>query len=349
MRTLIGLFQDSNEARETISDLQKLGAKTKDISVVAPAGTAQLGTGVMLSPLDVPGLGRVAACGPMTNYLSQGTAQGSPDAIIGALVQMGVPGDEARRYVDGVKKGYTLETVLIDDDKAEEALEIMREHSLGEETPRPDAQRRAIAGATGDQVLPVIVEELSVGKREVGAGGVRATTRIRETPAEEEVTLREERVDVERRAVDRPVSDADDAFRDRTVEVVATSEEPVVTKRARVIEEIVIHKNVDSRTQKVKDTVRRTDVDVQPFQASDYQEHYDTTYADRNRSGDYDFSSYEPAYKFGSEMRMDRRFAGDDWSTVEPNARKTWESRNPDSWERFKDAIRHAWERAKGA
>jgi uncharacterized protein (TIGR02271 family) len=347
MRTLIGLFQDSNEARETISDLRKLGAETKDISVVAPVGTSQLGTEMPLSPVDVPGIGRVAACGPMTTYLSQATAQRAPDAIIAALIRMGVPDSEAKRYVDGVRSGYTLETVMIDDEKADEALEIMREHSITEGTRRTGAGRRDL-DTTGEAVLPVIVEELSVGKREVETGRVRATTHVRETPAEQEVTLREERVDVQRRAVDRPVGDIDDAFRDRTVEVVATSEEPVVTKRARVIEEIVIRKDIDSRTETVRETVRRTDVDVEPFDASKYREHYEANFG-RSGKPDYDFNEYQPAYKFGSEMRTDQRFAGDDWSNVEPRARQTWETSNPGTWERFKDAVRHAWERAKGS
>lgn len=44
----------------------------------------------------------------------------------------------------------------------------------------------------GEVRLPVIEEELSVGKRQVQQGGVRITTRIREQPVQETVTLREE-------------------------------------------------------------------------------------------------------------------------------------------------------------
>lgn len=356
MRTLIGLFQDSNEARETISDLRKLGAQPKDISVVAPAGTSQIGSGMQLAPVEVSGYGRVAACGPLTTYLSQATAQRSPDAIISALLQMGVPEAEATRYVEGVRQGYTLEAVRIDDSKANQALQIMRTHALGgndgngstQQQRTASTQTRGTAPSRGDTVLPVIVEELVVGKREVEAGGVRATTHVTERPAQEEVTLRQEHVDVERRAVDRPVGSADaNAFEDRTVEVFATSEEPVITKRARVIEEIVIHTSVDSRTETVRDTVRRTDVNVEPFDATKYRDHYEAQYGTRDAKEDYDFSSYQPAYKFGSEMRSDTRFAGAEWTAVEPRARTTWEERNPGTWERFKDAIRHSWERAK--
>lgn len=344
MRTLIGLFRDSEEAKENISDLRKLGADVKDISVVAPVGTTQIGAGLPLAPVDVPGLGRVAACGPMTTYLSQATAQHAPDAIITALVMMGVPDAEAKRYVDGVRSGYTLEAIVITDEMADDALEIMHEHAVGDRTQETGA---AGIAATGDTVLPVIVEELEVGKREIAGGGVRATSHVEEIPAEEEVTLRDERVDVERRAVDRPVSDIDAAFQDRTVEVTATKEEPVVTKRARVIEEIVLTKAADTRTETIRGTVRRTDVHVEPFDASQFRKHYDSTHGS-SEPDDYDFSSYEPAYKFGSEMRVDESFDADEWSSVEPNAKQTWEAKNPGTWDRFKDAVKHAWERATG-
>ena len=83
-------------------------------------------------------------------------------------------------------------------------------------------------------------------------------------PVNEQVTLREEHVDVERRPVDRAVGDADiDAFQEGTFEVRERSEEAVVDKQARVTEEIRVRKDVDQRTETVQDTVRRTDVDVE--------------------------------------------------------------------------------------
>jgi uncharacterized protein (TIGR02271 family) len=342
MRTVIGLFRDSIEAKETIADLQKLGARAQDISVVAPAGTSPMGGGLQLAPFEVPGLGRVAACGPVSTYLTQTTPQGSTEGIISAIVEMGVSDAEARRYVDFVRDGYTLEAVDIEDAKANEALAIMREHSVS----RTEDRSRDAARAEGDSVFPVIVEELDIGKREVKTGGVRATSRVKEIPAEQEVTLREERIDVERRAVDRPLGEEGDAFRERTVEVVATSEEPVITKRARVIEEVVIHHDVKSKTETVHDTVRRTDVEVEPFDASHFKEHFESQYA-RSNEGE-DFSSYRPAYELGSEMRTDTRFSGKEWESVEPHAKRTWETRNPGTWDRFKDAVKHAWEQAKG-
>jgi uncharacterized protein (TIGR02271 family) len=124
-----------------------------------------------------------------------------------------------------------------------------------------------VAGAAatqvqGDEAIPVVEERLTVGKREVGRGRVRVRSYIVETPVQEQVTLHQENVDVQRRSVDRPVTDAERLFEDRTIEAVETHEEAVVAKEARVKEELVIRKSAEDRTETVHDTVRHTEVTV---------------------------------------------------------------------------------------
>jgi len=120
------------------------------------------------------------------------------------------------------------------------------------------------AGDRGDEeVIPVVEEQLRVGKRDVSHGRVRVRSYIVETPVSEDVTLREENVSIERRPVDRPASGDDRLFEDRTIELEERAEEAVIAKEARVKEELAIRKNVDQRQETVKDTVRRTEVDVQ--------------------------------------------------------------------------------------
>jgi stress response protein YsnF len=63
--------------------------------------------------------------------------------------------------------------------------------------------------------------------------------------------------------VDRPVDAANAAFQERTIEATETTEEPVVSKEARVREEVVIRKTADDETRTVSDTVRRTEVKVE--------------------------------------------------------------------------------------
>jgi uncharacterized protein (TIGR02271 family) len=114
------------------------------------------------------------------------------------------------------------------------------------------------------QRVPVVQEELQVGKRTVRSGGLRVYSRLREAPVEEQVQLREEHAHVERRAVDRPATEADfNQLRDSSIEVRETVEEPVVSKQARVVEEVEIGKDVRERTETVRDTVRRTEVEVE--------------------------------------------------------------------------------------
>jgi stress response protein YsnF len=91
---------------------------------------------------------------------------------------------------------------------------------------------------------------------------VRVRSYVVETPVTEQVTLRDEHVDVHRRAVDRPVTDADRLFEERTIEAVETDEEAVVAKEARVTEELVIQKGSTERVETVQDTVRHTEVEV---------------------------------------------------------------------------------------
>ncbi len=129
---------------------------------------------------------------------------------------------------------------------------------------RVDTDVRGTVQPTDATIIPVVEEELRVGTREVDRGGVRVDVEVEDVPVEEQVTLRDETVRVERRAVDRPLSDADAAaFQEGTFEVRETDEEAIVDKQTRVVEEVVIDKDVAERTETIRDTVRRTDVDVE--------------------------------------------------------------------------------------
>ncbi|MEF8706405.1 MAG: YsnF/AvaK domain-containing protein [Candidatus Accumulibacter sp. UW27] len=117
-------------------------------------------------------------------------------------------------------------------------------------------------GAT--RTLPEVEEELTVGKRTVVRGGVRVFTRVTEVPVEESVRLREEHVNVERVAVNRPATEADfAAVKEESIEVREMAEEPVVSKTSRVVGEVEIGKTATEREETVRGTVRKTRVDVE--------------------------------------------------------------------------------------
>ena len=115
-----------------------------------------------------------------------------------------------------------------------------------------------------------VEEGLTVGKRKVETGGVRVTSRGVETPVEETVRLREERVEAHRRPDDRRLSpeEADAAFADRTVEMMGTGEEAEVGRTARVVEQVTLGKRAGEREATVRDTVRRTEVEDEALEAA---------------------------------------------------------------------------------
>lgn len=116
---------------------------------------------------------------------------------------------------------------------------------------------------TDEEIIPVVEEELQVGKRDVNNGRVRVRSYVREEPVSETLNLRDERVSIERRPVDRPLSAADQAFTEKTIEAEEHSEQPVVSKEARVVEEITLRKDQTERQETVSDTVRKTEIDVE--------------------------------------------------------------------------------------
>jgi uncharacterized protein (TIGR02271 family) len=209
--------------------------------------------------------------------------------------------------------------------------------------------------------IPVAEEELKVGKREVQRGGVRVIKRIRETPVNESVQLRDEHIKVEH----RPVSDTSaalagtDAFKEQSFELRETAEEAVVSKSARVVEEVVVGKEVSQRTETIDDTLRHNEVDIEHLGASGgasagtmndddayFRSHWQSTYG--ASGGRYE--DYAPAYTYGSSIASSSQYQNRQWSEVEPQLRNDWESTHPKgTWEKVKDAVRHGTERVSSS
>lgn len=341
-KTVVGLFDSFNEAQSVVNDLVSVGFRRDDISIVANNARGEFGSheghsagehatgavkgavggavqgGVIggltglaasLAAILIPGVGVVAALGPLAAFLTGASIGAAGGGILGGLIGLGIPKEEAGLYQEGVRRGGTLVTLSVDDARANEAMAIFDRHNPIDIDQRADyyrstgysghsdkapaftadqieADRRAYAsyrptgttattagmntaGTTrtlneGERVsVPIVEEQLAVGKREVERGRARIHTHVIETPVQEQVTLREEHVTVDRHAVNRPVTAADTAaFRESTIEVTEHAEQPVVAKQARVVEEVVIGKETTQRTETVRDTVRRTDVDV---------------------------------------------------------------------------------------
>jgi len=234
--------------------------------------------------IDISGLSIAdqSTQGHMASGYSTREDKGIWASIKGAFL----PDEDRHHYEEGVRRGGYLLSGEVDDDDADEAVRILdnansvdidgrandwRSSGWDYSAPATGALRatsgvgtdRSYGDTGNEQSIPIVEENLRVGKREVDRGGVRVRSYVVETPVSEQVNLREENVSVERRRVDQPLSAADgDAFRERTIEMTETAEEAVVSKDARVVEEVVVRKDVDNRTETVNDTVRRTEVDV---------------------------------------------------------------------------------------
>lgn len=84
---------------------------------------------------------------------------------------------------------------------------------------------------------------------------------------------------------------------------------------------------------------------VVPFEdlADDFRADYEAHHAMQGAT----FQDFDAAYRYGHALASDRRYDGRDWDEIEPEARIEWERRHPQgAWERFKGAVRHAWQRS---
>ena len=108
-----------------------------------------------------------------------------------------------------------------------------------------------------------------VGKRQVERGGVRVRAYMVETAVHDQVQLREEHLEIERRPVNQQVASAEYLFQERSFEATESAEEAVIGKEARVVDEVVVRKDVGQRVETVKDTVRHTEVDVENLPGRD--------------------------------------------------------------------------------
>ena len=134
--------------------------------------------------------------------------------------------------------------------------------TVGTTTERTGLAGNAVGGL-GEETIQLAEERLRVGKRDVNHGRVRLRSYVVEKPVNESVNLRSERVDVSRRPVDRALGAGENLFQERTISAEEHEEEAVVSKDARVVEEVSLGKIAQERTQEIHDTVRKTEVEVE--------------------------------------------------------------------------------------
>ncbi len=259
-KTVVGLFSTVAQAEQVKQSLVSNGYGAQRISVVANDSNAST-------------TGTTSATGT--------TSEGIGEKI-GSFFRSLTGGDEEahRHYASGVSSGGALLAVTVEDSEANEVASFLKQN--GAKDIDSGSQRAADSGTpiygssntntsnvSGTESIPIIEEQLVVGKREVDRGGVRIYSHVTERPVEADVTLREEHINVERRPVNRPATAAD--FQTGTgsvIELTATGEEAVVGKSSRVVEEVLVGKQSTERTEAIHDSVRKTEVEVENISGS---------------------------------------------------------------------------------
>jgi len=189
-------------------------------------------------------------------------------------------------YSRSVEAGNTVVAVHVDQADSERVMRLLADQNPigledtgaeGRTTPTTSgnelrmgttAEQRSASGelrmgaAHGqhDETIPLAEEQVQVGKERVERP-VRVRRFVVERPVEQQVNLRDERVEIERRPA-QGTTVGDRAFEERTVEVRESHEVPTVNKTAKVTEEAVVRREGTERTETVRDTVRKEEIEV---------------------------------------------------------------------------------------
>ncbi len=275
-RTLAAFFDTKGAAETAIADIEALGIPKQHITMVAGGSTSAVGT--------------TAATPQHEGFLQ-------------SLKDLFMPEEDQYSYAEGLRRGGYLVSIKSDEANYDRVLDILdrdgavdmdeRETTWRSEgwkgyqsgavpmaaagmattdtttrtasltAPSQPILAKGTAAQGSDEMIPVYEESIQVGKREVSHGRLRVRSYVVETAVNEQVSLRTENVSVDRRPVDRAVSATDAMFQDRVIEVEEFAEEAVVSKQARVVEEISLHKEARDRTETITDTVRHTEVEIE--------------------------------------------------------------------------------------
>ncbi len=352
--TIIAIFPDASTAQAAASDLLSIGINRENMYLESGRSS------------DLQG--RSA-----TNNTSQtdeglGTNMPSHRGGVGGWFKSLFGGEDettGQRYREAVGRGNVILSVEAREDQYEQIADVLERHN-----PIDVDEPSQAAGAAGTarvdpnaatntgNAIPVVEEELQVGKRRILRGGIRVFSRVVERPVEESINLTEDHVRVDRRATDRPATEADfRSGKNGAIEVQEFAEEAVVGKTARVVEEVRIGKETTQRTENIRDSVRHTEVDVEPI-ASNKAAEANTSYDDTDFRNDFQtrygasgdsYDTYAPAYRYGYQMAGDPRYQGRPYDEVESQLRSDYGNRYPNStWEKIKDSVRYGWDKVTG-
>ena len=145
-QTVVALFHKRQDAENAAYELRNQNLRMDDISIVAkdPDENANndefvndnisdgVTTGSVLGGLAglligagsfaIPGLGVIAAAGPIAGLLSGAVTGG----VVGGLIDLGIPEAQAARYEENVKEGKVLLTTKVTEETVDAVTDILK-------------------------------------------------------------------------------------------------------------------------------------------------------------------------------------------------------------------------------
>lgn len=268
METIVAVFDTAAHAAAAVQDLESAGVPSN--AITQHAGGTTTGTTTTAAPAREQGF--------WSSLLGAEPEQGSDIAV----------------YDRSMQSGSTVVSVKAPEQSLTQVMEILERHNPVDIDDRAATYSAAgagavqsstmLAGATSMQkttteqltgtagpsvmadkatggTIQLAEESLAVGKRALNRGTTRVRRYVIETPVEEQVSLHSEKVIVERRPVTGQVAGTVD-FTDKVLEATETDEQAVVSKTARIVEEVGLRKEASDRTETVRDTVRKQEVEI---------------------------------------------------------------------------------------
>ncbi|MCC9134838.1 YsnF/AvaK domain-containing protein [Pontibacter silvestris] len=245
-QTVIGIFDSLTEAQDAAMQLTNSGFTRENIDIADQSATSGTGTST-------------------DTYNEEDN-----DSISNFFSSLFGNDDDTSRYSNVARRSAIVTVHVQSPAEAERAADILDEYGAVDIDERA-SQYRSGTGTTAtgvreehaESTIPIIEEQLEVGKREVETGGIRLRSRIIERPVEEHLRLRQEHVWVERTPTNRPATEADfTKLKAGDINVTEHAEVPMVDKQARVVEEVSFGTEVEEHDENIKGTVRKTDVEI---------------------------------------------------------------------------------------
>jgi hypothetical protein len=321
---IIGLFDDMNDAQNAYDALLDDGLRPHDISVVAHADIpVAKGTRMPEFPRAKSAAGGEAVgaahpyhlCGIGKTFvagpLSTWLSDGARDSLLRALMDLDLHEDQAGLYSEGVRRGGAL-LIVHDAEAAERASRILPQHNVVDTDERMQRWRRTGWNSFDETLSPLTTVELQR-EREL------ARRRLEQRPGE---TF--------------PKGGAGGGV--WSGKAPHTDDEKRIEEHARAEWLETAHPDLIGPEAGPPHFGDRSPFDDQ------FRNHYRILYGDKAGV----FEEYKPAYEYGAMLGASDRYTDRDWSEVAVDAQRHWEETHPQTWERYRDAVRYGWGRARG-